>query len=83
MGGRGLKYQTNGGQLTDFFSTNFPMLNQQQSKNNRYDEDDQTIELQGSLLLIYKRNQENKQLIDNLNIVLKGQWKIKGNRQEP
>lgn len=34
------------------------------------------IELHGNLLLIYKRNHENRMQIDNLNIVLKGIWRL-------
>ena len=34
------------------------------------------IELHGNLLLIYKRNNENRMQIDNLNIVLKGIWRL-------
>ena len=45
-------------------------------------EDESTIELQGQLLLIYKRNVENPSFIESLNIVLKGQWKLSGNSSE-
>lgn len=34
------------------------------------------IELQGNLLLVYKRNAQNRTNIDNLNIVLKGLWRL-------
>lgn len=40
------------------------------------------IELQGNLLLVYKRNVSNPVEIDNLNIVLKGLWRLIENRQE-
>lgn len=40
------------------------------------------IELQGNLLLVYKRNVSNPVEIDNLNIVLKGLWRLTENRQE-
>ena len=40
------------------------------------------IELQGNLLLIYKRNAQNRLQIDNLNIVVKGLWRLTEDRED-
>lgn len=40
------------------------------------------IELHGNLLLIYKRNNENRMQIDNLNIVLKGIWRLADDKDD-
>lgn len=40
------------------------------------------IELHGNLLLIYKRNNENRLNIDNLNIVLKGIWRLADDKDD-
>jgi len=40
------------------------------------------IELQGNLLLVYKRNFQNRVQIDNLNIVLKGLWRLCDSKDE-
>lgn len=37
---------------------------------------DPEIELHGSVLLIYKRNVQKFPMIENLNIVMKGNWKF-------
>lgn len=39
-------------------------------------------ELNGNLLLVYKRNQQNRLQIDNLNIVLKGLWRMGDSREQ-
>ena len=83
-GSSGYDYLTHGGNLnSDLFGQKFGSLNNSKFGAQIHKEDDQTIELQGNLLLIYKKITNNQKIIDNLNIVLKGQWKIKGNRQEP
>lgn len=38
--------------------------------------DEQTIVLSGSLLFIYKRKEENPNEIEDLNIILKGSWRL-------
>jgi hypothetical protein len=48
----------------------------QKTENMPHDNAGDNIELHGNLLLIYKRNSENRMQIDNLNIVLKGIWRL-------
>lgn len=38
--------------------------------------------MQGNLLLIYKRNAQNRLQIDNLNIVVKGLWRLTEDRED-
>lgn len=45
--------------------------------------DADSIELKGNLLLIYKRNREHQNRIENLNVVFKGYWKEKQPGQAP
>ena len=51
-------------------------LKKQKQESMPHDNTGDNIELHGNLLLIYKRNSENRMQIDNLNIVLKGIWRL-------
>ena len=45
--------------------------------------DADSIELKGNLLLIYKRDRDHQNRIENLNVVFKGYWKGKPPGQAP